>query len=620
VSAAQGLFSRGFNAAFGRTTAAYAWGVGKLLRVNVVVLLLYVGLLGLTYWMFRQAPRGFVPQQDQGRVIVSVRLPDAASLARTREVLGRIDEIARKTPGVAHTVTTAGMSFVEQANGPNFGSMFIVLDPFDQRTTPALRDTAIINNLSQAWSKEIKGAQVLAFGSPPIPGLSVAGGFKLVVEDPAGLGLPILEQETKAVVEKLSQKPRLERVASQFRANTPELFMDIDRAKTAALGVSFNDLNQTLGIDLGSLYVNSFNAFGRHWQVNAQALGKYRDQVPDINLLQVRNAQGQMVPLGTLATMRGIGGPIFVYRYNSRAATSITGSLKPGVSSGEVIADVDRLTAETLPLSMKPEWTELMFMQIRDGDTTLAVFLLAVMCVFLALSALYESWSLPLAVILVVPLCMLSSLAGVRLANGAVDIFVQIGLVVLVGLACKNSILVVEFARDLHQREGRSRYEATVEASRIRLRPILMTSFAFILGVVPLVIATGAGSEMRRSLGMAVFSGMIGVTLFGIFLTPVFFYVIQGLSELRLFATIAVQAVISLLFGGLSGTMVGFLLSRIGFGAAPIGQLTIRFLRLPIWVVNLPVSVVVGAALGILVGLAVFGIHRHIKPWTKVSP
>ena len=268
---------------------------------------------------------------------------------------------------------------------------------------------------------------------------------------------------------------------------------------------------------------------------------------------------------------------------------------------------------------MKTEWTELMYMQIRDGDTTLAVFSLAVMCVFLALSALYESWSLPLAVILVVPLCMLSSVVGVRATNGVVDIFVQIGLVVLVGLACKNSILVVEFARDLHE-GGRSRYEATVEASRIRLRPILMTSFAFILGVLPLVIATGAGSEMRRSLGTAVFSGMIGVTLFGIFLTPVFFYVIQGLSELRFFATVAAQVVVSLLFGGLSGTTIGFLLSRIGFGAAPIVRLTIRFLRLPVWVANLPVSVVVGAAVGILVGLAAYGIHRRIKPWKKVSP
>jgi len=623
ASRALGLFSRGFNAAFGRTTAGYGWSVGKLLHVNVVVLLAYAALLALTFGMFRQSPRGFVPQQDQGRVIVSLQLPDAASLERTLDVLADVDAIALKTPGVDHTITVGGYSFVQQANGPNFASMFIVLKPFKERTTPELRDTAIMNSLRRQWTQKIKEAQVLVFGSPPVPGLSVAGGFKLVVEDPAGLGLPILERQTNAVVDKLSKVPGLVAVSSQFRANTPELFMDIDRAKTAALGVPFIDLDQTLGIYLGSLYVNSFNLFDRHWQVNVQAEGRYRTAAPDINLLAVRNNQGQMVSLGTLAEVREIGGPIFVYRYNSRTATSITGSLRPGVSSGDVIANVDRMSAETLPLSMKTEWTELMYMQIHEGDTTLVVFSLAVMCVFLALSALYESWSLPLAVILVVPLCMLSSLAGVLLTNGTVDIFVQIGLVVLVGLACKNSILVVEFARDLHQGEGRPRFEATVEAARIRLRPILMTSFAFILGVVPLVLATGAGSEMRRSLGTAVFSGMIGVTLFGIFLTPVFFYVIQGLSELRLFSGVVVQIVGSVLFGGLSGAAVGFLLSELGVGAVPIGKLcgpAIGALLARVRLEGLSSSTVIGAGLGILVGLAVYGIHSRIKPWQKESP
>ena len=536
ISLLPGLFSRGFNAAFGWTTAGYAWSVGKLLRASVVVLVIYAALLALTYGVFRQAPKGFVPQQDQGRVIVSIQLPDAASLQCTQRVLAAIDKIARATPGVADTITVAGYSFVQQANGSNFASMFIVLDPFDKRTTPALRDTAIMNRLRGAWSKQIKDAQVLVFGSPPVPGLSVAGGFKIIVEDTSGLGLPILEKQTNTLVEKLAGEPDLVGVSSQFRANTPQLFMDIDRAKSAALGIPFSDVNQTLTIFLGSLYVNSFNIFGRHWQVTVQAEGTFRNQVRDIHLLEVRNQQGQMVSLGTLADVRDIGGPIFVYRYNSRAATSITGNLKPGVSSGVVIADVDHLAGETLPLSMKSEWTELMFMQIRDGDTTLYVFSLAVMCVFLALSALYESWALPLAVILVVPLCLLCSVTGVLASHGVVDIFVQIGLVVLVGLACKNSILIVEFARDMHV-AGHPRYEATVEASRLRLRPILMTSFAFILGVVPLVIATGAGSEMRQSLGTAVFSGMIGVTLFGIFLTPVFFYVIQGMSELPVFST-----------------------------------------------------------------------------------
>jgi multidrug efflux pump len=313
---------------------------------------------------------------------------------------------------------------------------------------------------------------------------------------------------------------------------------------------------------LGSLYVTSFNEFGRYWQVTVQAEGAYRNRVEDINLLQVRNQWGQMVPLGTLVRPRDTGGPVYVTRYNLYAAAPITGNVAQGVSTGEVIQEVNRLSGETLPITMQSEWTEIMFMQIRAGNTALYVFALAVVCVFLALAALYESWSLPLAVILVVPLCLLSSAAGVLFTHKSVDIFVQIGLVVLVGLACKNAILIVEFAKQLHQ-EGKPRSEATVEASRLRLRPILMTSFAFILGVVPLVIATGAGAEMRRSLGTAVFSGMLGVTLFGIFLTPVFFYVLQGLSETPVFTSAAVRRVGSPALGGLAGLAVGFLVARL---------------------------------------------------------
>jgi multidrug efflux pump len=348
--------------------------------------------------------------------------------------------------------------------------------------------------------------------------------------------LAALQKQTNELVRKLQQQPSLMGVSTQFRSNAPQLFMDIDREKVESLGMSVNDVNQTLAMYMGSLYVNSFNAFGRHWQVTIQAEGNYRSQLDGLNLLTVRNKQGQMVPLNTLFNIREIGGPAFVTRYNLSTAATVTGNLRPGVSSGEAIAITEALARETLPISMKTEWTELMFMQIRAGNTAIYVFLLAILCVFLALAALYESWSLPLAVILVVPLCLLCSVCGVLLTGSSVNIFVQIGLVVLVGLACKNAILIVEFARQLHG-DGQPRFEATTDASKRRLRPILMTSFAFILGVVPLVIAEGAGAEMRRSLGTAVFSGMIGVTLFGIVLTPVFFYVIEGLGKTRLFAS-----------------------------------------------------------------------------------
>jgi multidrug efflux pump len=590
-------FSRRFNAAFGASTAGYAWAVGKLLRVHALVLLTYVALLGVTYEVFQLAPTGFVPEQDQGRILVSVQLPDAASLERTREALAQIDKVTRETPGVAHTLTVAGYSFVQQANGPNFGSMFITLNPFEERKSPTLSDTAIMAHLRRQWSQQVKDALVLAFPAPPIPGLSVAGGFKLMVEDRGGLGLSTLGQQTDNLIGKLQKEPALVGVSTQFRSNTPQLYVDIDRTKVASLGVSLNDVNQTLGIYLGSLYVNSFNAFGRHWQVTAQAEGPDRNRVEDINRLQVRNNQGEMVLLGTLVSIRQIGGPIFVNRYNLYTAASITGNLRPGISSGEVITAVDTLAGTALPLAMKTEWTELLFIQIRAGNTAMYVFALAVICVFLALAALYESWSLPLAVILVVPLCLLCSLTGVLLAHKAVDIFVQIGLVVLVGLACKNAILIVEFARYLHL-QGRPRFEATLEASRLRLRPILMTSFAFILGVVPLVLAGGAGSEMRRSLGTAVFSGMIGVTLFGIFLTPIFFYVIQGCSETRLCKAAATRWIGTTLLGGLLGAATGFLLTQIHIG-------------------GLPWTPIVGGSLGVVLMMLLLAMRRRGKSKPK---
>jgi len=585
-----GWFFHLFNKGFGAGTAAYTWIVGHLLRVSLVVLLVYAGLVVVTYWVFQKAPTGFIPQQDQGRLIVNVQLPDSASLQRTQDIIARAERIVLDTPGVAHTATVSGLSFLQSADSSNFGSMFVILKPFEERRSAELHDTAIMARLRRAWAQEIKDADITVFGAPPIPGLSVAGGFKLMVEDRAGMGVDYLERQTNDLVKKLQNLPGLVGVFTQFRANTPQLFMDMDRTKIASLGVSLDDVNRTLEMYLGSVYVNSFNVYGRYWQLTVQAEGDYRTRVEDINLLEVRNKWGEMVPLGTLVNMRTVGGPVMVTRYNLYGAAPITGNLLPSTSSGEAINSIDALAEETLPRSMSTEWTELMFMQIRAGNTALAVFALAVVFVFLALAALYESWALPLAVIMVVPMCLLCSLAGVLYTNRSIDIFVQIGLVVLVGLACKNAILIVEFAKEL-RRQGRPRWEATREASNLRLRPILMTSFAFILGVVPLVIATGAGAEMRRSLGTAVFSGMLGVTLFGIFLTPVFFYVIDSLSEMRLLSAAAMQWIGSALLGGLAGLAFGLLLWRVRI--APM-----------------PGAAIVGTATGMLGAIAIVALHR----------
>jgi multidrug efflux pump len=594
---ALGWFFRLFNGAFRAGVSGYVWFVGRLLRVNLLVLAVYAVLLVLTCTTFKYAPRGFIPQQDQGRIMAGVQLPDSASLQRTRAALAKIEQIALDTPGVAHVLTVAGMSFVQGANGSNFGSMFITLDPFAERRDAKLTDMALIKQMMPRWMQADRDATVLAVPAPAIPGLRPAGGLQFMVEDRAGLGLPILDQQTSDLVGKLQKQRDLTGVSTSFRSATPQLFLDIDRTKVSALGIPLNDVNSTLQIYLGSLYVNSFNVFGRHWQVIVQAEGDYRNQVDDINLLKVRNTQGQMVPLGSLANIRSIGGPVFVNRYNLYTAAAVNGNLKPGVSSGDVIASVDKLAAETLSLSMNKDWTDIMYLQIHEGDTTLYVFGLAVAAVFLTLAALYESWALPLAVILVVPLCLLCSVLGVQYLNTtkdrSVNVFVQIGLVVLVGLACKNSILIVEFAKRLRE-GGEARFDAAKDASRLRLRPILMTSFAFIFGVVPLVIATGAGSEMRRSLGTAVFSGMLGVTLFGIFLTPVFFYVIAGLSETRFFRAVVTQWIGAALLGALLGAGIGFALSRIGL---------IR----PTW------ALIPGGCVGIVAALLLQTLHWHVS-------
>ncbi len=556
-----GWFFRLFNVVFDRGTRAYAWVVARLIHMTVIVLAVYAVLIGLTYWTFQIAPTGFVPDQDQGRLIISIQLPDSASLQRTREVMGQVDDIVRHTEGVAHTAGAGGMSLLMSANSSNFGTIFVILKPFGERQRPGLSADAITAKLRAAFTK-VGDADVKVFGAPPVPGLSVASGFKLMVEDRGGLGVGPLQEHTDALVNALRKEPDVAGVLTQFRSRTPQLFLDVDRVKCQALGVPLNDVNQTMQINMGSLYVNSFNEFGRHWQVTVQAQGKFRTRPSQVSYLEVRNNRGEMVPLGTLIRLRDISGPVSITRYNLYAAAAISGTVPPSVSSGQAIATVDAAASRTLPREMATEWTELMYLQIRAGNTAVYVFILAVVFVFLALAALYESWALPLAVILVVPLCMLCSVTGVLISGKSVDIFVQIGLVVLVGLACKNAILIVEFASALRA-EGKSREEAAVESSRLRLRPILMTSFAFILGVLPLVLASGAGAEMRRSLGTAVFSGMLGVTIFGIFLTPVFFVLIQRTLDSGIFSDRLARWGGSAALGAVVGAGLGFLFSRI---------------------------------------------------------
>jgi hydrophobe/amphiphile efflux-1 (HAE1) family protein len=536
LDTALGWFFRLFNWLFGAGTAVYVRLVGGLLRGSLIALLVYAGLLVLTYFEFVSAPTGFIPQQDKGYLLLNVQLPDSASADRTQKVMAHIESIARDTPGVEHTVGISGQSLILNANAPNFGSLYVMLKPFEERTGPGLSADAIAATLRERCQQEVRGAIVSTFGAPPIDGLGTTGGFKLIVEDRGNLGPGNLQQVSDQIVARGNQTPGLEGLFNSSRASTPWLYLEIDRTKCMALGVPISNIFSVLQVYLGSYYVNNFNEFGRIWQVNVQADPRFRDRVADIRQLQVRNNQGQMVRLGTVLNVRDTGGPVSLMRYNMYSATAITGNTSPGTSSGEGVALMKQLAGEELPRSMAYDWTELTYLQLQAGNTAIYVFALAVVFVFLVLAAQYESWTLPLAVILVVPMCLLCSIVGVRLVGMEVTIFTQIGLVVLVGLASKNAILIVEFAKQQRE-EGKPTREATLEAVRLRLRPILMTSFAFIFGVVPLVLATGAGAEMRRSLGVAVFSGMLGVTFFGIFLTPVFFYVIGWIGERRALVT-----------------------------------------------------------------------------------
>jgi len=525
-----GWFFTGFNRFFDAFSNGYSRLVGRLIRMTVVVLVLYAGLNGLNFLAFEKVPTGFIPSQDQGYLILYVQLPDAASLARTQEVVRQANRIVMKTEGVKHLIAYAGYSFLAGANQSNVATMFARLEPFEQRAGhPELHADAIVKKLAQDLS-QIEGAYIAAFPPPPIRGMSVVGGFKLQIQDRSNAGIDALQSVTNDMIAKGNQQPGLAGLFTTFRAGVPQLFLDVDRTRAKSMDVPLKGVFDTLQIYLGSLYVNDFNSFGRTYQVVAQADSEFRMNPSDIAELKTRNVQGGMVPLGSLMSVKEITGPDRITHYNMYPAAEINGSTLPGVSSGQAISMMSNLLDAELPPGFDFEWTELSLQQVLAGNVALLVFPLSVLFVFLALAAQYESWSLPFAVILIVPMCILSSLAGVWLSGMDNNIFTQVGFIVLVGLASKNAILIVEFAKR-RQEGGLSRFDSAVEAARIRLRPILMTSFAFIMGVFPLVVAQGAGAESRRLLGTAVFSGMLGVTFFGLLLTPVFYVVAQALSQ-----------------------------------------------------------------------------------------
>jgi multidrug efflux pump len=524
-----------FNSAFDLSTNAYTRSVSGLLRVSLLVVPIYGGLLALTWWSFTHTPTGFIPQQDKGYLLVNVQLPDAASVKRTMDVVQRIEEIALKTKGVKHSVAISGQSILLGANASNFGALYLMLDPFEERTAPGLSGEAIAVALQERFDKEVPAAVVNIFGAPPVEGLGTAGGFKIVVQDTGDNGMAALQETADKIVAAGEKEPQLQGLFTSFRADAPWLELVVDRAQAKDRGVSIDDLRSTLESTIGPYYINDFNRFGRTWQVNVQAKDTFRQAEDDLKQLKIRNGRGEMVTLADFAAIRAVRGPVVVMRYNMYESAPVHADAGPNTSSGQAIAALEQVAVDQRPETMRTEWTELALMQLQTGNTAMWVFLLAVVLVFLVLAAQYESWSLPLAVILVVPMCLLCSITGVILARMDINIFTQIGFLVLVGLACKNAILIVEFAK-ARRGEGRPRREATLEACQLRLRPIIMTSFAFILGVVPLMVSEGAGAEMRRTLGTAVFSGMLGVTLFGIFLTPVFYYVIQWFADRRLAA------------------------------------------------------------------------------------
>jgi multidrug efflux pump len=524
-----GWLFKPFNRFFDKASHGYVATVARVIRRSGIALVVYGGLIVMTWLGFSSTPTGFVPSQDKQYLVTFAQLPDAASLDRTESVIRRMSDIAMHEPGFDAAVGFPGLSINGFTNSPNAGIAFIGLRPFDERKDSSLSAGAITASLSAKFGG-IQDAYIAVFPPPPVQGLGTIGGFRLQIEDRGNLGYEALYKETMNIINKSRDVPELAKLFTSYTVNVPQVEAAIDREKAKTHGVAINDIFDTLQIYLGSLYANDFNRFGRTYQVNVQAEQQFRQEPDQIGQLKVRNDRGEMIPLSTFVKVSPTSGPDRVMHYNGFITAEINGSAAPGYSSGQAQAAIEKLLKAELPNGMTYEWTDLTYQQILSGNTALLVFPLCVLLAFLVLAALYESWSLPLAVILIVPMTLLSAIAGVIISKGDNNIFTQIGLIVLVGLACKNAILIVEFAKD-KQDEGMSPLDAVLEACRLRLRPILMTSVAFIMGVVPLVTSTGAGSEMRRAMGVAVFSGMLGVTFFGLLLTPVFFVLIRRYIE-----------------------------------------------------------------------------------------
>ncbi|SDP27664.1 multidrug efflux pump [Ralstonia sp. 25mfcol4.1] len=522
-----GFFAR-FNRFFGRSSDSYGRGVKGVIRRKGSVFGVYAVMLVATWGVFQMVPKGFVPAQDKQYLVSFAKLPDGATLDRTEDVIRRMSDIALKHPGVESAVAFPGLSINGFTNSPSAGIVFVTLDPFDQRKSKELSGNAIAADLNKQYGS-IQDAFIAVFPPPPVQGLGTIGGFKMMIEDRAALGYDELFSATNAFMTKARATPELAGIFSNYQVNVPQLDVQLDRTKAKQLGVPVTDVFETLQTYLGSSYVNDFNKFGRTYQVKVQADAQFRQHAEDILQLKARSSSGEMVPLSSLVKVKQGFGPDSVTRYNGFTAADMNGGPAPGFSSGQAQAAAERIAAETLPKGIGFEWTELTYQDILAGNAGVWIFPLCVLLVFLVLAAQYESLTLPLAVILIVPMSLLAAMTGVWLTRGDNNIFTQIGFIVLVGLSAKNAILIVEFAREL-EHQGRTVVQAAIEASRLRLRPILMTSFAFIMGVVPLVVSTGAGAEMRHAMGVAVFAGMLGVTFFGLFLTPVFYVALRLLA------------------------------------------------------------------------------------------